>query len=178
MSNPDPRTNDVIAVELAAAGWRTAVGDDDGVAARITTSARQALLACGPAHAVEIGVRLTDDAEMQVFNRTYRGQDKATNVLSFALVADDATPAPPLAASDGSARLLGDVLVAFETCAREADEQAKPLSDHLCHMVVHGVLHLLGYDHETEDDAARMERRERDILAQLGVPDPFACAAA
>jgi probable rRNA maturation factor len=92
--------------------------------------------------------------------------------LSFAL-ADDGAPQPP-----ATARLLGDVVAAFETCSGEAEEQAKPLADHLRHMVVHGVLHLLGYDHETEDDAAQMEGLEREILARLGVPDPYARAAA
>ena len=115
---------------------------------------------------------------MRTFNRAYRGRDSATNVLSVALTTEDDAQAGVLPQQEGAANLLGDILVAYETCANEADDQAKPLADHLRHMVVHGVLHLLGYDHETEDEAAQMEGLERDILSQLGVPDPYSRAAA
>jgi len=105
-------------------------------------------------------VLLTDDAEVRELNRTHRGQDKPTNVLSF-----------PAAA--WAAPYLGDVALAYETCAREAGEQGKPLADHLKHLVAHGVLHLLGWNHETEAEAEAMEARERDLLAGLGTPDPY-----
>jgi probable rRNA maturation factor len=114
-----------------------------------------------------IGVRLTDDDEQRRLNRAYRGKDAPTNVLAFPL-ADLADPLPP-----GSPLLLGDVVLAFETVRREAEAQGKPLADHLRHLVVHGVLHLLGFDHDSELDAAAMEAREVEILAALGVPDPY-----
>jgi probable rRNA maturation factor len=114
-----------------------------------------------------IGVRLTDDDEQRRLNRAYRGKDAPTNVLAFPL-ADLADPLPP-----GSPLLLGDVVLAFETVRREAEVQGKPLADHLRHLVVHGVLHLLGFDHDSELDAAAMEAREVEILAALGVPDPY-----
>lgn len=114
-----------------------------------------------------IGIRLTDDAEQRMLNRAYRGKDAPTNVLSFALE-DPSKPSPP-----GSPLLLGDVVLAFETVRREAEEQQKPFADHLRHLVVHGVLHLLGFDHESEAEAAEMEAREIEILAAMGVPDPY-----
>lgn len=114
-----------------------------------------------------VGVVLTDDAEQRRLNRDYRGQDKPTNVLSFALAGPGETPPP------GAPLLLGDVVLARETVAREAAEQQKPLADHLQHLVVHGVLHLLGYDHENDTEAAIMEKSEVAILARLGVPDPY-----
>ena len=116
---------------------------------------------------VVIGLILTDDAEQRRLNRAHRGRDMATNVLAFPAM-DPAVPVPP-----GAPLLLGDVVLAFETVRREAAEQDKPLADHLRHLVVHGVLHLLGYDHETGVEAEAMEARECEILAALGVPDPY-----
>lgn len=106
-------------------------------------------------------VMLADDATVHDLNRRFRGKDSATNVLSF-----PAAPNP----EDG----LGDIALAYGVCAREAAEQGKALSDHVRHLVVHGVLHLLGYDHEDEVEAEVMEGLERDILARLGAPDPYA----
>ena len=113
-----------------------------------------------------IDVTLADDAEQQHLNRTYRGRDTPTNVLAFPQTAP------------GSLRsevpvLLGDIVLAYETVRREAAEQDKPLANHLRHLVVHGVLHLLGFDHENAAEAAVMETREIKILAGLGVPDPY-----
>lgn len=108
----------------------------------------------------DVTVLLTDDEAVRALNRDHRGQDKPTNVLAF--------PAAPSAAPH-----LGDVALAYETCAREAAEQGKPLADHLKHLVAHGVLHLLGWDHQTEAEAEAMEARERDLLARLGTPDPY-----
>jgi probable rRNA maturation factor len=127
----------------------------------VETAAAAALEARGPA---VVGVILTDDAEQRRLNREYRGKDAPTNVLSFPI--GDAAPG-------GGTVLLGDVVLAFETVAREATEQKKPLADHLRHLVVHGVLHLLGFDHETDAEAEVMEAREAAILAGLGVPDPY-----
>ena len=112
---------------------------------------------------VEIAIRLTDDAEVHALNRDFRGKDKPTNVLSFPGFDPDEPPEP----------LLGDIVVAHETTAREAAEEAKPLAAHFSHLVVHGMLHLFGYDHETTDDAEVMEAEERRILARLGLDDPY-----
>jgi len=128
------------------------------------TTARAALIATGLRRPAVVSVILTDDAEQQRLNRDFRGKDAPTNVLSFPI--GDATP-------DGGPTILGDVVLAFETVAREAAEQKKPLADHLRHLVVHGVLHLLGFDHETDAEAEVMEALEREILAGLGVPDPY-----
>ena len=120
---------------------------------------------------VLVGIVLTDDSEQRELNRTWRGKDSPTNVLSFA-IADPAEPAPP-GSPIGAPVLLGDVVLAFETVAREAAAQGKTLPDHLSHLVVHGVLHLVGFDHESDAEAAIMEAREIEILAGLGVPAPY-----
>jgi probable rRNA maturation factor len=113
-----------------------------------------------------VGLLLTDDAEQQRLNRTWRGKDAPTNVLAFAI-------GDPAGAAADAPVLLGDVALAFEIVAREAAAQHKPLADHLRHLVVHGVLHLLGFDHQSDADAAIMEAREVEILQSLGVPDPY-----
>lgn len=118
---------------------------------------------------LEVSIALVDDATIQDLNARYRGQDKPTNVLSFASLDEEEAVLP----EDGPL-LLGDVVVAFQTTAREAGEEGKPLVAHLSHLVVHGVLHLLGYDHEEEGDATVMEAKERLVLAKLGLPDPYA----
>ncbi len=109
----------------------------------------------------ELTVLLTDDLTVQDLNARFRGKDAPTNVLSF--------PAAPSAAPH-----LGDIALAHGVCAREAAAQGKPLAHHLQHLVVHGVLHLLGSDHLDDAEAEAMEMRERAILAMLGVPDPYA----
>src|SRR5579863_727216 len=109
----------------------------------------------------EVSVVLADDALIRRLNRQWRRIDRATDVLSFPVV-DDLTP--PRATA-----LMGDVVLAFETVAREAQEQGKPLADHLRHLVVHGVLHLMGYDHEAPEEAERMEALETEVLARLGI---------
>lgn len=113
----------------------------------------------------EVAVMLTDDAGIRVLNRDWRSKDKATNVLSF--------PTPQMAREAGEPH-LGDIAIAYETVAREAVAEEKPFDDHLTHLAVHGMLHLLGFDHETPDDAEEMEAMERAILAELGVSDPYA----
>jgi probable rRNA maturation factor len=109
-------------------------------------------------------VALSSDAQVQVLNAGYRGMDKPTNVLSFP------APASPVAQP---VRLLGDVALARETVQREAGERGISVSDHLAHLTIHGLLHLLGYDHETDDEAIAMERLETEILAGLGIADPY-----
>lgn len=112
----------------------------------------------------EIGIVLADDARMRSLNKSFRGTDKATNVLAF--------PAPKLH-GDGP-RPLGDIVLAYETMAREAEAEDKAAEHHLMHLAVHGTLHLLGFDHLDDADAEAMEARERAILAMLGIPDPYA----
>jgi probable rRNA maturation factor len=116
---------------------------------------------------VELGITLADAARQRQLNRDYRGVDAPTNVLAFP-VWEPGTRLPP-----GAPVLLGDVVLAVETMAQEAAEQKKPLADHLVHLTVHGVLHLLGYDHLTQAEVTAMESLERSILAELGVPDPY-----
>jgi len=113
-------------------------------------------------------VILTSDRAIRTLNRRWRGRDKSTNVLSF--------PAPSARKKPwrGAPRHLGDIVLAYETVAREARAEGKPLDHHLAHLALHGFLHLLGYDHESHGQAEAMERRERRILARLGVPDPYA----
>jgi len=178
VTQPTTRSNDTIAVDVTADGWSAGLAGTASAQTIAVAAAEAALVSAGPSNPVELGVRLTSDAEMRALNLEYRGRDTATNVLSFALAADAAASEPGFPQPDNAPILLGDIVAAYETCASEAEDQAKPLADHLHHMVVHGVLHLLGYDHETEDDAAKMEALERDILARLDVPDPYARAAA
>ena len=154
-----------VIVDVVNPAWEDTGIDVHG----IVDAAVRSALAAGTEDAgnAEIGVRLTDDADIRTLNRTWRDRDAATNVLAFAI-----SEAPV------SAGILGDVVVAFGTCAREARDQEKSLADHLSHLVVHGTLHLLGFDH-TEDDAAEvMEGLERAVLAGLGVADPYAGEAA
>ncbi len=121
---------------------------------------------CGPAEReAELSLVLADDATVARLNRDYRGREGPTNVLSF-------PAADPAAPDAGGPVLLGDVVLAYETVRAEAERQGIGLADHLCHLVAHGVLHLLGYDHRTEAEAAAMERLESAALAGLGVPDP------
>lgn len=162
-AGPAFRGRDSIAVDVAAGDWRLALGPGPQRLVRRAVSA--ALVGAGFAEPAEVSVVLTDDAEIRTLNRDWRGQDKPTNVLSFPL--EDRGPV-------GGPCPLGDIVVAFETCAREAREEDKPLADHLAHMAVHGTLHLLGHDHEDPVEAEEMEALERAILARLGVADPYA----
>jgi probable rRNA maturation factor len=116
----------------------------------------------------ELAVMLTDDGGIRTLNCNWRGIDKPTNVLSFPALQPTAG-APP-----DAPRMLGDIAIAYETTRKEADEEEKPFDHHLSHLAVHGFLHLIGYDHEKDDDAEAMESLEREILAQLGIPDPYA----
>ncbi|MBX3512330.1 MAG: rRNA maturation RNase YbeY [Xanthobacteraceae bacterium] len=136
-----------------------------GIEALVRRAAEAALLD-NDAPPSEISVVLSGDEHIRELNKHHRGMDKPTNVLSF--------PAARMKTPAGGPRLLGDVVLAFETCQREAAEEAKPIENHVTHLVVHGVLHLLGYDHEDDDEAETMEGRERQILAKLGIPDPYA----
>lgn len=163
---PDPDLL-TIDVDVAAAAWRDDLGDVESLAGRAVKAALGAALEDTDSAPVHIGILLADDAFVAALNRKYRGKAGPTNVLSFA---GEEAPGPRGA---GAPRLLGDVVLAHETVAREAAAQEKPLADHFCHLVVHGILHLLGYDHQHDDEAALMERMEIDILHSLGVPDPY-----
>jgi probable rRNA maturation factor len=121
---------------------------------------------------VEIAVRLTDDAEVHTLNRDFRGKDKPTNVLSFPQVQDDLLEG--LANSDDGEILLGDIVLARETCLREAEEKGISVADHATHLIVHGTLHLVGYDHVEDASAAAMEALEVKALASLGIANPYA----
>jgi len=147
-----------IDVVIESARWQKAP--------RAASVVRRAIAAAAPARArrAELSVILTSDRAIRSLNRRWRGRDKPTNVLSF--------PAP--APARGAPRHLGDIVLAYETVAREARSQGKPLDHHIAHLALHGFLHLLGYDHESHGQAETMERRERRILARLGVPDPYA----
>lgn len=143
-----------------AAGWP---GGLDAIAeTAIREALRQARVeVIGPA---EVSLLLTDDAHQQLLNQQWRAIDKPTNVLSFPQL-------PPFSPLSG---LIGDISLARETLEREAAEQGKYLNDHFTHLVVHGFLHLLGYDHLEEDEANQMESLETQILHTLGIADPYA----
>jgi probable rRNA maturation factor len=143
----------VIEVEIEDEAWTAALADAAAVAERA------ALAALGTVEG-DVVILLADDAAVQALNAGYRGKVKPTNVLSFP-------------AAESAAPHLGDLILAYGVCAAEAEAQGKTLSDHLSHLTVHGVLHLLGRDHEDEAEAEEMEAEERDILASLGVADPY-----
>jgi probable rRNA maturation factor len=165
-------TDSDIAIEitLGCRDWLQALPQARSLAreaARRTLARGLAGAAPAPRQRVVVALRLTDDDEQRRLNRAWRGRDAPTNVLSFAM------GAPGDRVPEGAPLLLGDIVLAFGTVAREAAEQDKPLGDHLRHLVVHGVLHLLGRDHATEAEAIAMEALEREILSELGVPDPY-----
>lgn len=151
-----------------APDWEALAGE--AVAAALALTPFAALADAAPL--VEVAVRLTDDAEVQTLNRDFRGKDKPTNVLSFPQVQDDLLEG--LANSDDGEILLGDIVLARETCAREAAEKGVSLTEHATHLIVHGMLHLVGYDHIDDAAAAAMEAIEVKALASLGIANPYA----
>jgi phosphate starvation-inducible protein PhoH and related proteins len=145
-----------VEAQMADPRWIAALGHDvQGFAAHVTAAVDGFFEPKGETFAA----LFTSDDAVKALNAQWRDKDVPTNVLSF--------PAPKTAGT------LGDIALAYETCAREADEQGKSLKDHATHLLVHGLLHLLGYDHEADDEAAEMEGLEKDILASLGVADPY-----
>lgn len=142
----------MIEVEIDDDVWLEAVAD---VQDRVEVAAALALEEAGV-----VTISLADDETVADLNQRFRGKAGPTNVLSFP-------------ATESARPFLGDVILAYGVCAREAGEQGKPLSDHLQHLVVHGVLHLLGYDHLDDAEAQDMESRERMLLAKLGLKDPY-----
>jgi probable rRNA maturation factor len=122
----------------------------------------------------ELAIVLCDDSTIRALNRTWRGQNKPTNVLSFPAADIGRTPPSRGARPRVPRRYVGDIVIAYETVAREAVAEGKPFPHHLTHLAVHGFLHLLGYDHDDDGDAEIMERLERRILRRLAIPDPYA----
>ena len=145
-----------VAVNYAAprAGVPAAVSFRKWVAAALKGRIREA----------DLAIRIVDEREGSALNRHYRGKDGATNVLSFPAELPEGVKLP----------LLGDLVICAPVVAREAAEQGKPVAAHYAHLTVHGVLHLLGWDHEHDKDAEAMEQLEREVLAELGLPDPYA----
>ncbi|WP_323037355.1 rRNA maturation RNase YbeY [Pararhodobacter sp.] len=164
-------------VEIDITDARWAALDLNTLVAR-ASAATLAFLGYDPA-AFEVSVLACDDQRIQALNSQFRAKDSATNVLSWPtwdLSAETPgnapDPAEPGTPEDPEA--LGDVALAYETCFDEARAQNKTPGDHVTHLVVHSVLHLLGYDHQTDEDAVLMEETERSVLAQLGIADPYA----
>ncbi len=147
--------------------WRT--HSENAVRAAIQASTFSALIA--QKTMVEISIKFSNDEEVRALNKSYRNKDKATNVLSFPLVQPDLLPS--LSNVDDGEILLGDVILAHGTCAHEATEKGISFVDHATHLVVHGTLHLLGYDHENEADALVMESLEAKALAALHIDNPY-----
>ena len=143
----------MIEVEIEDDAWSAALPEVEAVATRAATAALGSVEG-------DVVILLTDDEAVREINARFRDRDRPTNVLSFP-AAESAFPH------------LGDLTLAFGVCATEAEAQAKTLSDHLSHLIVHGVLHLLGRDHEDDAEADEMEDEERSILASLGVADPY-----
>jgi probable rRNA maturation factor len=152
----------VIEIAVEADAW-SAAGNLEDLSARAVAAAiaetRVELM-----QGAELSLLFTDDAAIRELNRTWRAQDKPTNVLSFPAADPDALARAPL---------LGDIVLAYETIRREAEAERKNFNDHLTHLIVHGFLHLVGYDHEVDADAEVMEARERAILARLHIADPY-----
>jgi probable rRNA maturation factor len=144
----------MIEIEVETEAWTSALPDTEAVVTRAAEAALGTVTG-------DIVVLLTDDEAVRELNARFRDKDRPTNVLSF--------PAP-----ENAAPHLGDIVLAYGVCATEAEAQSKSLADHLSHLVVHGVLHLLGRDHEDDAEAEEMEAEEREILTLIGVADPYA----
>jgi probable rRNA maturation factor len=153
-------------VLVVADCWQTELDVETVIHRAIATAA--AMIETDVADA-ELAVMLTDDAGIRTLNSNWRGIDKPTNVLSFPALQPTGPRGP-----DDAPRMLGDIAIAYQTMRKEADDEQKPFDHHLSHLAVHGFLHLIGYDHEQNDDAEAMETLETEILAQLGIPDPYA----
>jgi probable rRNA maturation factor len=148
---------------------------EDAARAAIAESRYPALASA--ARTVEVSVRLTDDEAVRALNAQWRGKNNATNVLSFPL-AEENELADAGAAADGPELMLGDIVLARGVCQAEAADKALPVATHAAHLLVHGTLHLLGYDHGDDAEAEDMEAREVRALARLGIADPYAVEAA
>ena len=163
-AEPDAQSSTLTLAVVANAGDWSAIDDPER---RVADVARAIVIALGDEASGMATIALSDNAEVRQLNAAWRGKDKPTNVLSF-----------PAAENPGEPDFLGDVILAIETLEVEARELGVPLAHHFAHLVLHGFLHLLGYDHETEVEAEEMERLEVRILATLGIPDPYDSAPA
>ena len=155
-----------LSINVASSLWRGLPGAR--ALARETIAAAVAEIPLAPEGEGEVSLRLADDAELRALNLRWRGVDRPTNVLSFPSAPGRLAQSVP----------LGDIALAYETLAREADQLGAPLADHYRHLVAHGFLHLIGYDHETDEEAERMEALESRIMTRLGAADPYAREAA
>ena len=149
----------IVEIDVTFTGW----DDHPGIEARI----EQAIIAAaktvkGRPGPTEISIALSNDADVRALNARWRAIDKPTNVLSF-----------PAAVGPGNGGLLGDIILAYETVAAEASEGDKAFADHVAHLSIHGFLHLIGHDHENDDEAEVMENLERQVLTSLGISDPY-----
>ncbi len=149
-----------IDIDLADKKWAAAIADYDAHIARAVQAACEVL---GFAHSAELSIALMSDAQVQTLNRDYRSKDKPTNVLSF--------PAAGPAYDEG--HILGDIALARETVMAEARNKGVSAADHMTHLVIHGYLHLCGYDHDTDKSAGLMEGLEIKAMARLGLPSPY-----
>jgi probable rRNA maturation factor len=152
-----------IEVLLQSGLWK-----EPGKAKTVLRRAVRAAAAALSTRGAELAIVLSDDSAVRLLNRQWRGIDKATNVLSFPTETRDGEPP-----QDGEPPLIGDIVLAYETIAREARNEGKPFAHHLAHLAVHGFLHLNGYDHERDEDAEAMEELERRILRRLAIADPY-----
>ena len=168
----DPDPSQSIEVTIEAAAWREIVTDVEAFCRKVAAVPLDQLPKEMRRRA-ELSIVLADDRMVQELNARYRGMNRPTNVLSFPVMTGPAMASEETLAGDGPL-LLGDVVIALETTLAEARQEDLPVADHLAHLVVHGVLHLLGHDHEHDDDAASMERLETDLLGRLGIADPYA----
>lgn len=150
-------------ITMTAEAWRDLLPDAEAIVRRAAEAAWRSFAPAGAT--AEVSILLADDETVRALNKRHRGLDRPTNVLSF--------PIGAAALGEGVPAMLGDVVLASGVVAREAAEQDKAVAAHLSHLVVHGVLHLLGYDHETDPEAERMEALEVQTLAALGLPDPY-----
>ncbi|WP_457151719.1 rRNA maturation RNase YbeY [Mesorhizobium sp. P5_C1] len=151
-----------IDISVEAGNWP----DEASLTRLVDRAAAAAFAETGVSGRSELSLVFSDDAHIRTLNAGWRGKDKPTNVLSF--------PAFPLVQGAPLPPMLGDIVLAAETVAREAALEDKPVENHITHLVVHGLLHLLGYDHETDAEAEAMEAIERAALARLAIPDPYA----
>jgi probable rRNA maturation factor len=158
----DSDSSHTIEVAIECPVWRSIATDPRGIVRRGVSAALAEALPPGSA-SCEVSILLADDSRLRALNLAWRGKDKPTNVLSF----------PADARVENGHRLLGDIAIALETVLREAAAEGKPPADHLSHLIVHGTLHLLGFDHETAVEAERMEALEVSVLARLGIADPY-----
>ena len=164
----------MIEIELSADDIWQDQGDWQGLCERAVSAA----ISVAPfarlnetAATISVSIRFADNSEVQALNRDYRQKDKPTNILSFPML--DAVLLESIANTDDGEILLGDMILAHEICAQEAAEKDIPLPRHITHLIIHGTLHLLGFDHIDEQEAENMEALEVKALASLGLPDPY-----